>query len=286
MEMDLTRWSNIRSRGSKYSFATGEIFTSLFTCHDAGGIYTSKPPAAILSMRTIPQVANADIDWDVSNSVQPDGTIDTFDLRFGGTTDTGDQLAQDWQTDPLTGTVQYTTAGTYTASLTVTDTLGVTSAPAKVTVFIVEFEGTLYLFTSDAGAFRKIGSATMTQQNSGLSGGNLNMLCGAINPYYNRVQSLTHLWASTDNGLAFSTDGMTTWNLISKATMGNPTNSAGDASPPAVSDLDLTGDIIFRSRRIVSVYCRTASAFGGTARSYVYHTFDYGATWQSEGLHT
>lgn len=289
MAMDLSRWENMTIRGFKFSFASGEIFTPRGYCHDpsAGIIYISKPPVATLNMSVIPQVANADITWNVSDSVQPTGTIDEFTLRFGGTTDTGDIVAADWQTAPLTNQVQYTAAGRFAATLTVTDTLGEVSAPARVTVDIVEFDGTVYIFTSDAGAFKQIGSATMAAINTGLSGGDLNMLCGAVNPFYKHLpNSLHHLWASTDNGLVRSTNGGGAWTTIPKATLGDPTNSAGDGSPPTIGDLDLTGDFVFWTRRLVSVFARTKSAFGGTARSYVYHSFDYGTTWQSEGLHT
>ena len=289
MAMNLSRWENITSRGFKFSFASGEIFTPRGYCHDpAAGInYISKPPVATLNMSVIPQVANADITWDVSDSVQPTGTIDEFTLRFGGTTDTGDVVAADWQTAPLTNTVQYTAAGRFTATLTVTDTLGEVSAPARVTVDIVEFDGTAYFFTSDSGAFKKVGSAAMIAINTGLSGGDLNMLCGVVNPHFKHLpNSFHHLWASTDNGLLRSTDGGGSWTKILKATLGDPTNTAGDGSPPTISDLDLTGNFVFWTRRLVSVLARTKSSFGGTARSYAYHSFDYGTTWQSEGLHT
>lgn len=236
------------------------------------------------------QFINTNIAWDVSNSRSPTGTaIDTFDLLFGGGGAT-DLPAQDWSVDPLTGTVTYTTVGRYTATLTVTDTTGNRSQPATVTVDIIDIQGIskIYILTDDSGVFTYVPGGTPVTANTGLSGGDLNGNSGRLNPHFDHLPvGSQHYAAVNDNGFIISVDGAGTYTKVTKATLGNPTNTAGDASPPTTSDLDEI-TVWFDPRDVRRIYLLRVTDPTWNAsfdpRAFLYWSDDYSVTWSSFGV--
>lgn len=288
----MATWDRYKNKETGFEIRSfvGANFQPRFYCDDPdGGVYTTKAPVAKLKMTPVVQFINTNIAWDVSESDSASGTIDTWDLNFGGG-GASNLTAQDWSTDPKTGNVQYTTVGTYTAQLTMTDTGGNVSQSAKLTINIVDTIGLAkaYIVTSDSGVFTYVPGGSPTAANTGLSGGDLNNASGKLNPHSKHLgNSQHHHWSVSDNGLVYSVDGRATNSTISKATMGNPTNTAGDASPPTTSDLDEAA-ITFDPQDWRRVYVlRVTDATWNASndpRAFLYWSDDYGATWSSFGI--
>lgn len=257
----------------------GPAFYIRSFCDDpTGTTYESKPPVCKLKMTPVVQFAETAIAWDISGSRSATGTIDTFDIEWGGDTDTGDLADQDWSADPKTGDVEYDNTGTYTATATVTDTLGKVSGPAKVTVTIVAREQRVYIGTSDAGVFILTPTAGPDAANIGLTGDWLKLRTLRVHPAYSGQQTeRQHLWIATAAGVAYSTDGAATWTQITPADLGAPENAAADDPAPATGDLDQI-DITFDPQDDRRVYVLRTTA----TRSWLYYTDDYGATWSNE----
>lgn len=281
----------VKETGIEVRVQLGNVFQPRFFCDDStSGVYTTKAPVAKLDLDPIVQFINTNIAWDVSASRSATGTIDTFDITWGGTTDIGNLTAQDWSVDPKSGNVQYTTVGTYTATLYVTDTLGNRSQADKRTVTIVDIIGVsrVYIPTSDSGMYTYDPGGSPVTANTGLSGGDLNILGYGLNPHYADLpKNQQHFWIGNDNGLAYSTDGCATYTKITKATLGNPTNTAGDGTPPDTDDLEETA-ITFdpQDKQRVYVLRTTDSTWNASndPRAFLYWTDDYGSTWTSFGI--
>ena len=268
----------------------GKRFTPRFYCDDTSGIvYVTKAPVAVLKLTPNTQFINTNIAWDVSESVSATGTIDTFDLIFGGG-GASDLTGQDWSVNPLTGNVQYTSTGTFTVTLTVTDTGGNVSQPAKQIVNIVDIQGIskVYIATDDTGIFTYLPGGTPVTANTGLSGGDLNVNDGRLNPNFSHLAiGQHHYWITNDNGLAFSVNGCASYTKITKATLGNPTNTAGDGSPPDTDDLDeiALGYCPQDNRRVYLVRVTNATWNASfDPRVFLYFTDDYGTTWLNFGV--
>lgn len=267
----------------------GARFTPRFYCDDTGGtVYITKAPVAVLILTPIVQFINTNIAWDVSNSVSATGTIDTYDLTFGGG-GASDLTGQSFA-GAKTGNVQYTSTGIFTVTLTITDTGSLVSQPAKQIVHIVDVQGIskIYIATDDTGIFTYLPGGTPITANTGLSGGDLNVNDGRLNPSFSHLAvGSHHYWLANDNGLAFSTDGCATYTKITKATLGNPTNTAGDINPPTTTDLDEIA-LAFDPQDIRRVYLVrvTDSTWNASAqpRVFLYWTNNYGITWTSFGV--
>lgn len=267
----------------------GRKFDPRFYCDDpTGGIYVTKSPVAVLKLTPTTQFINTNIAWDVSESDSATGTINTYDLTFGGG-GASDLTGQSFA-GAKTGNVQYTSTGEFTVTLIVTDTGGNVSQPATQTVNIIDVQGIakIYISTDDSGVFTYVPGATPVTANTGLSGGDLNINDGRLNPHYRHLAvGQHHYWITNDNGLAFSVDGASTYTKITKATLGNPTNTAGDASPPTTTDLDEIA-LAFDQQDIQRVYLlRTTDSTWNASfdpRAFLYWTNDYGTTWSSFGI--
>ncbi len=267
----------------------GKNFNPRYYCDDTTGtVYVTKNPVAVLKLTPTVQFINTNVAWDVSQSVSATGTIDTYDLTFGGG-GASDLLAQSFA-GAKTGNVQYTSTGTFTVTLTVTDTGGLVSAPAKQIVNIVDIQGIskIYIATSDTGIFTYLPGGTPATANTGLSGGDLNVNSGKLNPNFAHLAvGQHHYWMCNDNGIAFSVDGCASYTKITKATLGNPTNTAGDGSPPDTDDLDEIA-IAFDPQDIRRVYLLrvTDSTWNASfdPRAFLYWTNDYGTSWTSFGI--
>ena len=267
----------------------GQTFQPLSFCCDTAGaspqVYLTKEPVCNLIMDPIVQFVNTPIAWDISNSYAPNGTIDSFEIAWGDTTDIGDLSSQNWAIDAKTGSVSYTQVGTYIAEATVTDTTGKSSKPCRVTIKIVPADepsdlATVYVGTTDAGCFI-VTAGGITQANTGLSGDDLKFRNMRLHPNFKDLASgQRHLWAATANGVAYSVDGAANWTTISKATLGTPENAIGDSPDPDTADLDQIG-IAFDSQDWQRVYLlRTQTT--PDKRAWLYYTDDYGQTWSNE----
>ena len=248
------------------------------------GIYIGgKPPFVKLSLIPTTQFLGESIAYDISESGSATSTIDTFDIDWGGSTDIGDITAADWATDPLTGDVLYDALGTYTVTASVTDMLGETSETVEITVEIVEPVERVYIGTPDAGVFITDNGSDPADSNSGLSGDDLKLRNIRLNPHYADLPaSQQHVWACCLTGVAYSTDGAATWTLISKATLGNPTNAAEDDPAPVTADLDQL-DVAFDPQDSSRVYL-VRFTVTPEARAWLYVSSNYGETWENEAI--
>ncbi|SMQ72678.1 PKD repeat-containing protein [Plantibacter sp. VKM Ac-1784] len=104
--------------------ASGSYTVSLTVTDNRGGTATTQQTVTAVAPNQLPTAAftptvvNLDGSFDASASVDPDGTIASYAWNFGdGTTGTG-----------VTATHTYATAGTFSVSLTVTDSVGATAS--------------------------------------------------------------------------------------------------------------------------------------------------------------
>lgn len=266
----------------------GDFFTIRSYCDDPqGGVFVSKEPVCKLLVTPLSVFINQNFTWDISDSVSSTGTIDTFDIDFDGATSGGDIVAGDWSVDPLTNTNQYTAAGHFTIVATVTDTLGNQSKEARIPVIAIDgtSEGIadeslqrVYIGTTDTGCFVMTPSSPPAASNTGLSGDDLKFRDMKVNPYTaDDVNGNHYLLAATKNGLAHSIDGAANWLTISKATLGDPKNTAGDGTPPVTADLDQIG-VSFDPQSSTRWYALRTNA----TRSWIYFSDDSGVTWDNE----
>ena len=285
--------------GFEIKVEKGVRFAPRFYCGDpSGGVYITKAPVAVLILDPVVQFTNTNLAWDVSNSVSATGTIDTYDLTFGGG-GASDLTGQSFA-GAKTGNVQYTSTGTFTVTLIVIDTGGNVSQATKQIVTIVDgadediasagSASKVYIATSDTGIFTYTTGNAPAPSNTGLSGGDLNVNSGKISPWYSHLaNNQHHYWFTCDTGVIFTTDGASTWNKITKATLGNPTNTAGDGSPPDTDDLDeISVEFDTRTNRRVYILRVTDSTWNASfdSRSFLYWTDDYGISWTSFGIGT
>lgn len=277
----MATWDRYKNKITSFETRSylGPAFYIRSFCDDpTGTTYLSKPPVCKLKLTPVVQFATTNIAWDISGSASATGTIDTFDITWGGATDIGDLAAQDWSADPKTGNVQYDNTGTYTVIATVTDTLGKQSSPCKITVTIVEREQRVYIGATDAGVFILTPDTLPAAANNGLSGDYLKIRALRAHPAYADLQTgQQHLWAATAGGVAYSIDGATNWTTISPDTLGAPANDAGDDPAPVTGDLDQI-DLCFDPQNDRRVYLLRTTA----TRTWLYYTDDYGPTWNNE----
>lgn len=265
----------------------GDIFTVRSYCDDPqGDVFVSKEPVCKLLVTPLSVFINQNFTWDISDSVSSTGTIDTFDIDFDGATSGGDIVAGDWAVDPLTNTNQYTTAGHFTIVGSVTDTLGNKSKEIRIPVIAIDGTSELteeslqreYNGTTDSGCWILTPAVPPVASNTGLSGDDLKFRDMRVSPYTaDDINGNHHIWAATKNGVAYSIDGAANWLTISKATLGDPKNTAGDGTPPVTADLDQIG-ISLDPQSSNRIYVMRTNA----TRTWIYWSNDYGVTWDNE----
>jgi len=262
----------------------GKVFYIRSYCDDTSGTtYITKAPVCKLKMTPVVQFADTNIAWDISNSISATGTIDTFDIAWGGPVNLADLSGQSWAADPKTGNIQYTALGTYTVTASVTDTLGAKSKEQKIEIRIIPATGFVnlqraYISTIDGGVFvLKPGGVDPTASNTGLTSNHINIRSIRMHPAYKSLPpNQQHIWAATQDGVAYTVDGAANWTVISEATLGTPTNTAADGTPPTATDPDNI-DIAFDPQDARRVYLLRTTA----TRCWLYVTDDYGATWSN-----
>ena len=140
-----------------HTYAGVGTYTVTLTVTDNGGLTNSATTTATVSTGSTPQApiarpggpysgtVNATVSFDGSGSSDPDGRVVSYDWRFGdGGTASGAQALH-----------AYTTAGTYTVTLTVTDDAGLTaSATTTATVTAPANDGAALYSSNCAGCHR------------------------------------------------------------------------------------------------------------------------------------
>ena len=279
------RFRNNNLTGLELELHSGKTFIGRAFCDDPsmGLVYSNKSPFVKLSLIPTTQYIGSAIAWDISESGSSTSTIDTFDIDWGGATTEGDIVAGDWAVDPLTGSINYTTLGTYTVTASVTDLLGETSETVEITVEIVEPVERDYIGTPDAGVFITDNGSDPAASNSGLSGDDLKLRNIRLNPHYADLPATQqHVWACCLTGVAYSTDGAATWTLIELADLGEPVNAAADTPAPVTADLDQL-DIAFDPQDSSRVYL-VRFTVTPEARAWLYVSSNYGETWENFGI--
>lgn len=246
----------------------GPIVSPRFFCCTAGNVTgVVKEPVAVINITPVSICVNDSITYSGSSSYDPDGTVTGYSWTFG---DGGASLA-------ASGTYQYTTAGTYTVTLTVTDGTGLQGSASAQVVVNESLVTDVFLGHRSAGCyympFDSCAGGTWEQRNTGLTGNWLNVRDMKMDPFtkYGPVGT-RHIWIATQAGIAHSEDDMDTWTLYED--MPVPSNEKGDTPAPAVSDLDWFC-VTFNPEYPEEVY----TLAGTTTRAWVYWTENYGTTW-------
>lgn len=277
--MTWERYANSEETGFESKLETGGIFVARAYCDDssATGIYTTKPPVCKLKVTPRTQVLGSAIAWDISQSHSATSTIADYDIDFGGG-GVSNISGASWA-GSKTGSVTYDDVGTYTIEAYVTDLLGAESNHVFIEVEIVEPTERLYIGTSDLGLFVMDNGGTPAASNSGLSGDDLKLRAVRLHPAYaDLAADRQHVWLVTKTGLAYSTNGGSSWTKISEATLGTPANTAGDDPAPAASDPDNI-DLAFDPQDRDRLYLLRTTA--SPLRAWLYKSDDYGATWSN-----
>ena len=277
-------WERYKSNITSFETETliGKVFNIRSYCDDTSGTtYITKGPVCKLIVTPSIQFTETNLAWDISNSVSATGTVDTYSINFGGPTDTGNISAASFA-GAKTGNIQYTAPGTYTIVSSVVDTLAAKSKECKQEIRILQpntYIATqrVYISTIDGGVFILQPGQIPFTSNSGLTGNHINIRAMRMHPNFKRLPaSQQHLWCATQDGVALSTNGATTWTVVSEATLGTPTNTAGDAVAPTATDPDNI-DIAFDPTDQRRVYLLRTTA----TRTWLYLTDDYGSTWSN-----
>ncbi len=145
----------------------------------------------------------------------------------------------------------------------------------------------IYVPTTDKGMFA-IEGGSVTQKNTGLTGSFLNFGSHAFNEAFRSLDSSKHmLTGATDGGFVYTLDGCENWVTVASAALPNPTNTAGDGTPPTTSDLDEIW-VGFDPQNVNRWYLArlTDPTWNGInpPRAFIYWTEDMAATWTSVGI--
>ena len=260
---------------------SGRIFSARYFCDEDVGspisLYTNKPPVCHLILTPRVQYLGSAISWDISPSGSATSTISTYTIDFGGggvSNITGAAWA-----GAKTGSVTYNAVGVYTINAFVTDLLGTKSQICISTVEIVEPDERVYIGTTGLGVSVSDNGSTPAASNTGLSGDQLKLRALRVHPAYADLASnQQHVWIATKDGMSYSTDGAAMWANISKATLGDPNNTAGDSPAPVTADLDQI-DLCFCPQDPRRVYLLRATTT--PKRTWLYMSDDYGASWEN-----
>lgn len=278
--MTWERYANTEETGFESQLSSGGKFTPRAFCDDldAAAIYATKPPVCKLKLTPRTQLLGSAVAWDISQSRSATSTLATYTINFGGGGVSNISGAA-WS-GSKTGSVTYDAVGTYTVEAYVVDLLSAESNRVVMEVRIVQPAERLYIGTSDSGLFVMDNGATPAASNSGLSGDDLKLRAVRLHPAYADLEpDKQHIWLVTKTGLAYSTNGGSTWSKISEATLGTPANTAGDSPAPAASDPDnIDLALCPQDKRRLYLLRATTSP---NKRAWLYESNDYGASWSN-----
>ena len=247
----------------------GPIVSPRFFCCTAGTVTgVTKEPVAVIDISPTVICVNDSITYDGRSSYDPDGTVTNRSWTFG---DGGSSVAPN-------GVYQYTSAGTYTVTLVVTDGDGFQGSASAQVVVNSPMARCMFLGHEAAGPyyqeFSSCSDSSWISRATGLSGNWLNIRDLKLNPFkrYGPVGT-AEVWIATQAGVACSIDDMVTWTQV---TMPDPRNTAGDSPAPTLASLDWYC-IAFNPMYADEIYILAGTA----TRAWVYWTEDGGTTWDN-----
>jgi hypothetical protein len=254
----------------KFEGVLGPIATvRAFCCDDpnAGVNVDGKAPVAHIDLSPNPALAGETINYNGTQSYDPDGSVTGWAWTFEGHTPSSGTA--------ISGTLNYgTLSGTYTIQLIVTDGTGVKSAPAREELVIAHPAFDAYVATETGVYYGSAsdGTTTWTAKNTGLSGTDLQVNDVKIDPATQALPEANKtVWRATDGGIQVSNDGGATWTEKNPASV---SNQWSDATAPTVANLNFTALLFADDKLFVAATWQNASS---EWRSWVFHTTDFGA---------
>jgi hypothetical protein len=240
----------------------------------------TKAPVAILSLDPDVQCTNQAVNYDITGSYAPLGTLDRYTISWGD-----GHLDDVALPGAMTGSHTYAAAGTYDVELRVHEQL-CTWGNVTVQVRIVDCDDSLlieymYALSQSAGPFvRDMDDAAPAweQRIRGLAG-HPDWLVGRdlkLDPHRKHLpDGSRHVWIATRRGPAKSAYDTLFWQTLRDA-LPAPRNDAGDTPAPTVDMLDFYC-LSFNPMARDEVYLLAGTA----GRAWVYWTLDGGATWDN-----
>ena len=251
----------------RFESALGPVATiRAFCCDDPndGVNPDGKAPVADIDLTSNPAQVGETINYDGSDSYDPDGSVTGWTWSFEGHTPSSGTATS--------GTLNYgTVAGTFTIQLIVTDGTGVKSAPARqeLVIQLINFE--VYAATETGVYFGSSvdGVTTWTDKNSGLSGADLQANDVKIDPLtQDWAEGSKVVWRATDGGIQVSRDGGANWAEKNPAAV---SDQWGDGV--TVADLNFQALLWSGERLFVGATWLNGSDY----RSWMFYTDDAGA---------
>jgi len=245
----------------------GPVVSPRFFCCTAGNVVgVTKEPVAVIDISPTVICVNDSIAYDGTNSFDPDGAIVGYSWNFG---DGGSSIAG-------SGNHQYTTTGTFTVTLVVTDGTGLQGSASAQVVVNESLLTDIFIGHKSAGVwylcYNSCSGGTWVSKNTGLTGNWLNVRDMKLAPF-TKYDPVRHIWIATQAGVAKSENEGSSWTQF---TMPTPENDVGDDPPPVVGDLDWYC-IAFNPAYQDEVYILAGTA----TRVWVYWTADYGDSWSN-----
>jgi hypothetical protein len=274
-----------RTQAYRFDCIIGEVVAFRFWCCDQPpALGVTKAPACILDVNPEVQCDNVNIIFDISNSYSPTGSLvgGLYEVDYGNGVTTG---AIAWPGGgPAPWNYAYPAAGVYTVTAYVTDTLGVRGTTA-MTVEIVDCANNtvlieqMYALSDTTGPWVKDVTAggappPWTQRIVGLAGLWLVGRDLKLDPHRKHLNyGQRHVWMTSQAGPARSADDMAAWSRLYDL-LPEPRNDDGGAATKANLDWYT---IAFNPMNRDEVYILAGTA----TRSWIYFTFDGGATWDN-----
>lgn len=242
----------------------GEIFTPrFFCCTDPNtlGIADGKEPVAILSLSPNPVFVGDTVNFDGTDSYDPDGSIASYAFTFASGTPASSSSDS--------GTVSWAAAGSYEVTLVVTDGTGVKSTPARAIQTVADPDTDAYVATATGVWYGTGNPPSWSAKNTGLSGDDLTVYDVKIDPATQGwAEGSKTIWRATAGGIQVSNDGGATWTEKNPASV---TDQWGDGV--TVADLEFK-QLLFAGDKL---FVAATWLNGSDYRSWVFYTTDHPA---------
>jgi hypothetical protein len=250
----------------RFESALGPVATiRAFCCDDPndGVNPDGKAPVAHIDLSPNPALQGETINYDGSDSYDPDGSVTGYSWLFESHTPASGTA--------VSGTLNYgTVSGTFTIQLIVTDGTGIKSAPAREELVIEQAAFDVYAATETGVYYGSAsgGVTTWTSKNSGLSGDDLKVNDVKIDPVTQGwAEASKVIWRATDGGVQVSRDGGANW---AEKNPGTVSNQWSDASAPTPGSLNYQALLWVGNRLFLG-----ATWLNGTDyRSWMFYTDD------------